>query len=126
MLRPRWEWPQGRRASCEPDEIAPFHSRTCKRADRVKLLFWDGTGVCLLAMRLEGGKFCWPKMEDGVMRLSPAPLSALSSPWLERSMMLRCRPVVALLRVQSTWCQVNAAASATARQLSVHCGAATM
>ncbi len=48
-----------------------------KRADRVKLLFWDGTGVCLVAKRLEGGKFCWPKVEDGVMRLSPAQLSAL-------------------------------------------------
>jgi transposase len=48
-----------------------------KRADRVKLLFWDGTGVCLLAKRLEGGKFRWPKIEDGVMRLSPAQLSAL-------------------------------------------------
>ena len=48
-----------------------------KRADRVKLLFWDGTGVCLLAKRLEGGKFRWPRIEDGVMRLSPAQLSAL-------------------------------------------------
>ena len=48
-----------------------------KRADRVKLLFWDGTGVCLLAKRLEGGKFHWPKIEDGVMRLSPAQMSAL-------------------------------------------------
>jgi transposase len=48
-----------------------------KRADRVKLLFWDGTGVCLLTKRLEGGKFRWPKVEDGVMRLSPAQLSAL-------------------------------------------------
>jgi len=28
-----------------------------KRGDRVKLLFWDGTGVCLLAKRLEGSKF---------------------------------------------------------------------
>ena len=48
-----------------------------KRADRVKLLFWDGTGVCLVTKRLEGGKFRWPRVEDGVMRLSPAQLSAL-------------------------------------------------
>lgn len=48
-----------------------------KRADRVKLLFWDGTGVCLLTKRLEGGKFRWPRVEDGVMRLSSAQLSAL-------------------------------------------------
>ena len=48
-----------------------------KRADRVKLLWWDGTGVCLLAKRLEGGQFRWPKIEDGTMRLSAAQLSAL-------------------------------------------------
>ncbi len=48
-----------------------------KRADRVKLLFWDGSGVCLFAKRLEGGKFRWPRIEDGVMRLSAAQLSAL-------------------------------------------------
>ena len=48
-----------------------------KRADRVKLLFWDGTGVCLLIKRLEGAKFRWPAIQDGVMRLSPAQLSAL-------------------------------------------------
>jgi hypothetical protein len=28
-----------------------------KRADRVKLVFWDGTGVCLFAKRLEDGAF---------------------------------------------------------------------
>jgi transposase len=48
-----------------------------KRADRVKLLFWDGSGVCLFAKRLEGGKFRWPRIEDGVMRLSAAQLGAL-------------------------------------------------
>jgi transposase len=54
----------------------------CKRADRVKLLWWDGTGVCLLAKRLEGGPFRWPRIEDGVMRLSAAQLSALLDyPW---------------------------------------------
>jgi transposase len=48
-----------------------------KRADRVKLIFWDGTGVCLFAKRLEEGGFRWPKIEDGVIRLSAAQLSAL-------------------------------------------------
>ncbi len=48
-----------------------------KRADRVKLLFWDQTGLCLLAKRLEGGQFRWPAIQDGVMRLSPAQLAAL-------------------------------------------------
>lgn len=48
-----------------------------KRADRVKLIFWDGTGLCLFAKRLEGGKFRWPRIEDGVMRLSAAQLAAL-------------------------------------------------
>ena len=48
-----------------------------KRADRVKVLWWDGTGVCLLSKRLEGGPFRWPRIEDGVMRLSAAQLSAL-------------------------------------------------
>ena len=41
-----------------------------KRADRVKLVFWDGTGVCLFATRLEEGQFRWPKVEDGVVRLT--------------------------------------------------------
>jgi transposase len=48
-----------------------------KRADRVKLIYWDGTGVCLFAKRLEDGKFRWPSLQDGVMRLSAAALSAL-------------------------------------------------
>jgi transposase len=48
-----------------------------KRADRIKLVFWDGTGVCLFAKWLEDGEFRWPKIEDGVMRLSAAQFSAL-------------------------------------------------
>ena len=48
-----------------------------KRADRVKLLFWDGTGVCLFAKRLEAGEFRWPRVQDGVLRLSAAQLHAL-------------------------------------------------
>ncbi len=48
-----------------------------KRADRVKLLWWDGTGICLLSKRLESGQFRWPPVEDGLMRLTPSQLSAL-------------------------------------------------
>lgn len=48
-----------------------------KRADRVKLLFWDGSGVCLFAKRLEAGPFRWPRPGDSVMELSAAQLSAL-------------------------------------------------
>ena len=35
-----------------------------KRSDRIKLIFWDGTGMCLFAKRLEEGEFRWPKVED--------------------------------------------------------------
>lgn len=48
-----------------------------KRIDRVKLLWWDGTGICLLTKRLEGGAFRWPDIEDGVLRLTPGQLAAL-------------------------------------------------
>lgn len=48
-----------------------------KRTDRIKLTFWDGTGVCLYAKRLEDGEFRWPKVHDGMMRLTAAQLSAL-------------------------------------------------
>ena len=48
-----------------------------KRADRIKLLFWDGSGVVLVAKRLENGHFRWPTIRDGVMRLSAGQLQAL-------------------------------------------------
>ena len=48
-----------------------------KRADRVKLIFWDGTGMVLVAKRLEDGKFRWPRVQDAIMRLSAAELQAL-------------------------------------------------
>jgi transposase len=42
-----------------------------KRADRAKLLFWDGSGVVLAIKRLEAGQFCWPKIEDGTIKIAP-------------------------------------------------------
>ena len=48
-----------------------------KRADRVKIVFWDGTGVVLVAKRLEAGAFRWPKVQDGVVRLTAAEFQSL-------------------------------------------------
>jgi transposase len=48
-----------------------------KRADRLKVLVWDRTGLVLIHKRLEGGKFVWPQLRDGVMRLSAAQFAAL-------------------------------------------------
>ena len=48
-----------------------------KRADRLKILAWDGSGLVLLWKRLEHGAFRWPPISDGVMRLSASQLAAL-------------------------------------------------
>jgi len=48
-----------------------------KRGDLVKLLWWDGDGLCLLAKRLERGRFIWPRTEQGMAVLTPAQLSML-------------------------------------------------
>jgi transposase len=53
-----------------------FLFRSC-RGDRLKALWWDGSGLCLLAKRLERGRFVWPAVEDGAIRLSFAQLSML-------------------------------------------------
>lgn len=48
-----------------------------KRGDLVKVLWWDGDGLCLFAKRLERGRFVWPKAESGTVALSRAQLSML-------------------------------------------------
>jgi len=48
-----------------------------KRGDRIKILLWDGTGLVMVYKRLEDGKFAWPAIRDGVMRLSKAQFEAL-------------------------------------------------
>ena len=48
-----------------------------RRGDIVKLLWWDGDGLCLFAKRLERGRFIWPKVDSGTVHLSRAQLSML-------------------------------------------------
>ena len=48
-----------------------------KRSDRIKLVWWDGTGLCLMAKKLEQGGFKWPGIRDGAMRLTAGQLGAL-------------------------------------------------
>jgi transposase len=48
-----------------------------KRADRIKMISWDGSGVVLVWKRLEHGGFKWPPIVDGVMRLTASQVAVL-------------------------------------------------
>jgi transposase len=48
-----------------------------RRGDQVKLLWFDGDGLCLFSKRLERGRFIWPKAESGTVALTRAQLSML-------------------------------------------------
>jgi transposase len=48
-----------------------------RRGDLIKLLWWNGDGLCLFAKRLERGRFIWPKLESGAVSLTRAQLSML-------------------------------------------------
>ena len=56
------------------DHVFVFRGR---RGDIIKLLWWDGQGMCLFAKRLEKGRFIWPQAESGSVSLTPAQLSML-------------------------------------------------
>ena len=48
-----------------------------KRGDILKVLWFDGQGLMLLAKRLERGRFVWPQATSGSVSLTPAQLSML-------------------------------------------------
>jgi transposase len=48
-----------------------------RRGDLIKVLWWDGQGMCLFSKRLERGRFIWPSAPSGAVALTPAQLSML-------------------------------------------------
>jgi transposase len=48
-----------------------------RRGHLIKVLWWDGDGLCLFAKRLERGRFVWPQATGGTVSLSRAQLSML-------------------------------------------------
>ena len=48
-----------------------------KRADRLKLIYWDGTGLVMAYKRLEQHTFKWPTIRDDVLSLNSSQFEAL-------------------------------------------------
>lgn len=48
-----------------------------KRADRIRIVWWDGSGVCLYSKTLEDQGFCWPGISAARIRLDHSQLMAL-------------------------------------------------
>ena len=48
-----------------------------RRGHLIRVLWWDGDGLCLFAKRLERGRFVWPQATSGTVSLSRAQLSML-------------------------------------------------
>ena len=51
-----------------------FVNRACNRA---KVLYWDGTGLCILQKRLEQGRFAapWKRTDDGIIHMTESELA---------------------------------------------------
>ena len=48
-----------------------------RASDRVKIIWWDGQGACLFYKHLERGRFVWPAVAEGSVKLTSAQLAML-------------------------------------------------
>ena len=68
-----------------------------RRRTRLKILYWDGTGLWVMGKRLERGRFSWPRATDkrqAKLQMRPEALAMLTDgielrgarmkPWYER------------------------------------------
>jgi len=60
-----------------------------RRGDLIKVLWWDGDGLCLFSKRLERGRFVWPQAENGTLD-RPRALSVARPSRSDRSSRSRC------------------------------------
>ncbi len=62
--------------------------------NRLKILYWDGTGLWVLSKRLERGSYSWPRGEEKSVQLRPEAFAMLTDgvelhgakmrPWYDR------------------------------------------
>ena len=64
-----------RSSGCPESDQGRHYETHC--GDLIKILCWDGQGLCLFSKRLEKGRFIWPQARDGSISLTAAQLSML-------------------------------------------------
>ena len=63
--------------AADPYEGSVFLFRPKRSLNRLKLIHWDGSGMILVTKWLEAGRFVWPPVRDGAVRLTAAQMSLL-------------------------------------------------
>lgn len=61
----------------QPPFTGTIYVLRSKRGDRLKLLYWDGSGLVMTYKRLEDHTFTWPNIRNGVMTINSAQFEAL-------------------------------------------------